>query len=187
MSQRASGYARRANEDYPTPAWVVGAIAVYLLKRGLRIWEPTAGNGALAKALIEEGFQVVATTDDFFLRIRAPHPHIEAIVTNPPYGADRRQTCDFIRHALSFSAVRKVAMLLRVDFDSAKTRADLFRDNPTFAGKIVLLDRIKRFEGPSQPSDNHAWFVWDRQHRGHPWIAYGEAAAPQFKAEARAA
>jgi hypothetical protein len=176
MSQRASGYARRANEDYPTPAWVVGAIAVYLLKRGLRIWEPAAGHGALAAALIAEGFQVVATTDDFFLRTRAPHPHIEAIVTNPPYGVDRRnaQACDFIRHALSFSAVRKVAMLLRVDFDSAKTRADLFRDCPVFAGKIVLLDRIKWFEGPSSPSDNHAWFVWDRGHHGRPWIAYEE-------------
>jgi hypothetical protein len=91
----------------------------------------------------------------------------------PPYGADRggRLAEAFIRHALTFD-VRLVAGLLRVDFDSAKTRADLFRDNKIFAGKIVLVDRIKWFKGPSQPSDNHAWFLWDRKHRGWPSIAY---------------
>jgi hypothetical protein len=53
-------------------------------------------------------------------------------------------------------------MLLRVDFDLAKTRADLFRDNPRFAGKSVLRDRIVWFEQPgAAPSDDHAWFVWD--------------------------
>ena len=94
-------------------------------------------------------------------------------MTNPPYGDDRggRLACAFIRHALSLR-VRAVAMLLRVDFDSGKTRTDLFRDNPTFAGKITLLDRIKWFEGPSQPSDNRAWFLWNRAHRGDPGIAY---------------
>jgi tRNA G10 N-methylase Trm11 len=63
---------------------------------------------------------------------------VDAIVTNPPYG---RLATPFIRHALSLD-VPIVAMLLRVDFDSAKTRRDLFADCPYFAGKITLLDRI---------------------------------------------
>jgi hypothetical protein len=62
-------------------------------------------------------------------------------------------------------------LLLKVDFDSGKTRIDLFRDQLTFASKILLLDRIKWFEGPN-PSDNHALYVWDRSHRGEPWIKY---------------
>jgi hypothetical protein len=173
MSQRASGYARRPDEDYPTPRWVAAALADYLRPRALHLWEPAAGNGDLAKALNGEGFKVIATVDDFFQRAGPPHSRIDAIVCNPPYGADRRGelACEFIRHAVDFE-LRFTAMLLRVDFDSAKTRVGLFRDHGMFAGKIVLLDRIKWFEGRSGPSDNHAWFVWDRERRGRPWIGY---------------
>jgi hypothetical protein len=177
MSQRASGYERRPNEDYPTPDWVAAAIAGYLKRRALHVWEPAAGNSAFAKALGSAGFKVYASADDFFQYRAPPHERIDAIATNPPYGDDRRGllACAFIRHALALE-VRIVAMLLRVDFDSGKTRADLFRDHPAFAGKITLLDRIKWFPGSSGPSDNHAWFIWDRHHRGAPWIAYAERA-----------
>lgn len=131
------------------------------------------GQGLLIDALKAAGFRVDATAGDFFDCREKPDPRIDGIVTNPPYGAERggRLAESFIRHAFTFD-VRLVAMLLRVDFDSAKTRADLFRDNKIFAGKIVLVDRIKWFKGPSQPSDNHAWFLWDRKHRGWPSIAY---------------
>lgn len=177
MSQRASGFARRPNEDYPTPAWVAAAIAAYLRRaRVTDVWEPAAGNGALAAALIAQGFRTVATGHDFLQAASPPDIDIDAIVTNPPYGEDRRShlACSFIRHALALD-VRIVAMLLRVDFDSGKTRRDIFGDRPTFAGKITLLDRIKWFEGPSGPSDNHAWFIWDRRHCGDAWIKYAEA------------
>jgi hypothetical protein len=61
----------------------------------------------------------------------------------------------FIEHALALN-VPRIAMLLRADFDSAVSRRHLFRNNPNFAGKVVLLNRIRWFEGPSSPSDNHA-------------------------------
>jgi hypothetical protein len=68
-------------------------------------------------------------------------------------------------------------MLLRVDFDSAKSRRHLFADCPAFAGKIVLTKRIRCIEGSTgSPSFNHAWFVWDRQHRGRPRGRAGGAA-----------
>jgi len=175
MSQRASGYARRPNEDYPTPAWVAKVIADHLRirERVRTVWEPAAGNGALAAALTAEGFVVTATTDDFLAYIAAPEP-TDCICTNPPYGEDRRSliACEFIRQSLTLAPI--VAMLLRVDFDSGKGRKALFRDCPAFAGKIVLLDRIKWFEGPSAPSDNHGWFVWNRAQKWAPWIAYAE-------------
>lgn len=77
----------------------------------------------------------------------------------------------FIEHAL-WLKVPRIAMLLRVDFDSALGRQPLFRFNPFFAGKVVLLNRIKWFQGPSSPSDNHALFLWDHQHKGPPTIQY---------------
>jgi hypothetical protein len=177
MSQRNSGYTRRPDDDYPTPDWVVAAIAGYLRQRVLRdVWEPAAGQGALAAALAALGFRTRATADDF-LRYAGPPGRVDAIVSNPPYGPAGRLAAAFVRKALTFD-VRLVAMLLRIDFDSGKTRADLFRDNPRFAGKLVLLDRIKWFEGPAGPSDNHAWFVWDLRHQGRPWIAYAGRVPP---------
>jgi hypothetical protein len=62
--------------------------------------------------------------------------------------------------------------LLRNDFDSAISRQHLFRHNPIFSGKVILLNRIRWFTGPSSPSDNHAWFTFDRAHVGPPTIRY---------------
>lgn len=173
MAQRASGYPRRTDEDYASPPWVAAAVAPFLRELGVTaIWEPAPGAGQLAQALEAEGFKVDVTKGDFLNRshVRAP-----CICTNPPYGAERRNdlACQFIRHALALK-VRTVAMLLRVDFDSAKTRRDIFADEPRFWGKVTLLDRIMWFDGPSGPSDNHAFFIWDSRHRGPPVIRYAQ-------------
>ena len=178
MSQRASGFARQPNEAYFTPVWVAKIIADHLRvrERVRTIWEPAAGDSAFANVLKADGFRVVVTTDDFLKYTLAPEP-VDCVCTNPPYGDDRRGelACAFIHHALDLAPV--VAMLLRVDFDSAKGRENLFRDCSRFAGKIVLLDRIKWFDGPSSPSDNHAWFVWNRAQRWAPSISYAERAS----------
>jgi hypothetical protein len=83
-----------------------------------------------------------------------------------PFGTRGRLVCAFIEHALQLMPI--VAMLLKVDCDSGKTRAYL--DCPAFAGKIILLNCIVRFERPGakRPSDN----LWDRQHQDPPTIRY---------------
>jgi hypothetical protein len=173
VSQRNSGFARRPNEDYPTPFWAAAALAYRLRRRARRVWEPAAGDSGLARSLEALGFETIATADDFLGYAAPPLERVEAIATNPPYGSDRKckVACAFIRYALELD-VRIVAMLLKVDFDSGKTRVGLLRENPRFAGKIALLDRIEWFPGSNRSSDNHAWFVWDREHRGAPRIAY---------------
>jgi hypothetical protein len=174
-AQRTSGYTREADEHYPTtPPWLASVIARYLRRsQVIDVWEPAAGGGVLAAALGFEGFSIVATTDDFLKRKTAARNGLDAIVTNPPYGHNGATACAFIRHALALD-VRVIAMLLRVDFDSGKTRVDLFRDNKRFAGKIVLLDRVEWFPrtGKNGPSDNHAWFVWNASAGADPWIRY---------------
>jgi hypothetical protein len=126
----------------------------------------------LVVALRAEGFSVTATADDFLVRNALPHSRVEAAVTNPPFGSSGRLACQFIAHTLELVPI--VAMLLRIDFDSGKTRTNLFRDCQAFAHKIVLLDRIVWFErkGAPGPSENHAWFIWNAQHRGPPTIGY---------------
>jgi hypothetical protein len=177
MSQRDSGYARVRDEDYSTPPQPVQAVAPFLRRRGIsHAWDPATGTGSLAQTLHTEGFQVTATTDDFLATSTAP-PGVDAIVTNPPFGAGGRLVTKFIEQALKLVPV--VAMLLRIDFDSGRTRVHLFRDHPHFAEKIVLLHRIVWFEreGAPGPSENHAWFVWDRRRRGPATIAYAPQAA----------
>jgi hypothetical protein len=177
MSQRHSGYVRVRDEDYSTPPPPVQAVAPFLRRRAIsHAWDPAAGAGSLAQTLRAEGFQVTATTDDFLTESTAP-PGIDAIVTNPPFGTGGRLATKFIEHALKLAPV--VAMLLRVDFDSGRTRVHLFRDHPHFAEKIVLLHRIIWFEheGAPGPSENHAWFVWDRRHRGPATVTYAPQAA----------
>jgi hypothetical protein len=178
VSQRASRYARRPDEAYDTPSWLAPIIADWLKDEGVTdIWEPAVGAGFLAAALEAEGLRVFVSDDNFFSHATMPEG-LDTIATNPPYGVQGRLAADFIRHAFRLKAERMI-LLLKVDFDSGKTRTDLFRDQLTFAGKIVLIDRIRWFAGPSSPSENHALYIWDRSHRGEPWIRYGARADKQ--------
>lgn len=186
MAQRNSGYERQADELYETPAWVAKVISRWLQSVGVRsIWEPAAGPGKLAAALRDEGYAVTTTTSDFFIQEKIPK--VDAIVTNPPYGPHRRGdlAAQFARTARG-TGIPIIAMLLPVDFDSAKSRRDLFADCPRFAGKIVLLDRIVFFDRPgAAPSTNHAWFVWDAGDGHMPWIAYGSKGGSLDASEVR--
>lgn len=82
-------------------------------------------------------------------------------VCNPPYGTQGRTAIAFIARALEITKEwdGSIAMLLPVDFDSAKTRAPWFRDHPAFAMRIVLLNRIKWFNNQGG-STVHAWYLW---------------------------
>jgi hypothetical protein len=98
--------------------------------------------------------------------------HVYAIVTNPPYAlAD-----EFVEHAITLIKPQGygfVAMLLRTDYDHAKTRRPFFADNPAFSKKVVLTRRIQWFEdSKGSPSFNHAWFMWNFTHKGAPTLAY---------------
>lgn len=179
MAQRISGYERQPNETYLTPSWVVDALAEHVALKGCMIWEPCAASGQMAAALEaytgrgvwrsdlvpDPDARVASRTHAIdFLTTRAPGS-TDAIVTNPPWGTGGRLAVAFIEHALNLmrtSNVSLIAYLLAVDFDSAGGRTALFRDCPEFAMTIRLLKRIKWFDGPSGPSTNHAWFVWQR-------------------------
>ena len=178
MSQRKSGYARKDNDLYETPEWVTDALIPHLPSGIKHVWEPACGSGMIASALTKHGFSV-STTDitgdcDFLAQ---DHTFADAIITNPPYNKAR----EFIENAIKISPV--TAMLLRADYDHAKTRAHLFSKCPSFSKKIALTKRIVFFEKPgAAPSFNHAWFLWDRNHNGAPTIAYAPDTAHSLAA-----
>jgi hypothetical protein len=172
MSQRDSGYARKERDLYETPEWVTLALAPHLPTTDCVVWEPAAGGGKMVAALQKIGFDVSASdieTGCDFLAVSMPRP-IRAIITNPPY----ELATEFVQRALGgVPSNGFVAMLLRTDFDHAKTRKHLFADHKAFSKKLVLTKRIKWFEGTNgSPSFNHAWFIWDWKHEGPPTLAY---------------
>lgn len=171
MTVVASNYARKENELYQTEPWATEALLRHFPVDCITVWEPAAGNHLMADVLRKHGASVItsdiatydrrhdATIDFLAPRFSYKNPALDAICTNPPYGKGNRQAAAFARLALE-RCTGLVALLLTAKFDSGKTRADLFRDNPRFAAKIVLVDRIQWFPGESSGTEDHAWYVW---------------------------
>jgi len=130
-------------------AWPILALLPHI-GHIVRAWDPCdRGSSRLVGVLRARGINAIGTAEDF-LTVTVPPENTSDLVTNPPYGENKRGelAMKFIEHALELQ-VPRVAMLLRVDFDSAISRQCVCRYCATFAGKIVLLNRIKWFEGPS--------------------------------------
>jgi hypothetical protein len=187
MTEAASGYERRDLEKYFTPAWVTDAL-IEVVELPTPIYDPAAGAGDIINAIHawEHLGRAYASdiapdaawidTADFLLNA---HEFCRTIITNPPFGQGGRLAVKFIDRALALTKPRdgKVAMLLRVDFDSAGGRRKLFSDHPAFAAKYVLTKRIRWSNLPQSaagPTQNHAWFVWDWTKPGStpPLIGY---------------
>lgn len=152
MSQKASGYERIEGDAYFTPHWVTEALlSVEKFPYG-GVWDPAAGAGHILDPFKAAGHTVWGTDinpaaagillGDFFDQ-RLGESMISAIATNPPYGVRGRLAVKFIERAVDLmrgapGGVGKVAMLLRVDFDSADGRRHIFNDHPAFAAKYTL-------------------------------------------------
>ena len=158
MSQRESGYARKDRDLYETPEWVTEVLCRHLYNSGWMlgcVWEPAAGGGKMLDVLSRYadpgcaiGTDIEPLRDDVCLaNFLTDEPPIwrgpfgqhtfGAIVTNPPYDL----ATEFIERALRYfegRSVGKIAMLLRTDFDHAKSRTHLFRD--CLATHIAITD-----------------------------------------------
>lgn len=170
MSQRDSGYERKERDLYETPAWATEALLPHLPAGISSVLEPACASGKMVAVLQVAGYQVyssdISQGVDFLDQTREDGL-FDAVITNPPYELAR----EFIEKSLTIADC--VAMLLRTDYDHAKTRAFLFAGCPEFAKKVVLTKRIKWFEdSKGQPSFNHAWFIWNSTHEGAPTLAY---------------
>lgn len=148
--------------------------------------DPAAGAGNIVDVFSAAGLLIEGSDiNPAAIHIHGPLDYLTAvpgsvrnIVTNPPYGKGGRMAVTFIRKALMDTelASGKVAMLLRVDFDSAHGRRLIFGDHPAFAAKYALTKRIRWANLPqsdSGPTDNHAWYVWDWSRRRDTSRAYG--------------
>lgn len=171
MTVTASNYERRAHDLYETEAWATRALLRNMPFAGMRVWEPAAGNHAIADVLREAGADVItsdiatydrrhdATIDFLADRLSYKNPPCDAIITNPPYGRGNHEAVKFARLSLKRCS-GWVALLLTAKFDFGKTRVDIFGGNPRFCFKIALLDRISWAGNGQTGTEDHAWYVW---------------------------
>jgi predicted RNA methylase len=170
VSHKPSGYARPKADLYETPEWVTRALLRHFpLAAGSSVWEPAAGNHKMANVLAAAGALVIATDIATysrrhafivdFLAADALPIKCDAIITNPPYGHTNRKAALFARLALT-RCDGLVAILCTAKFDFGSKRYDLFGNNPRFAAKIALTDRVNWFEGKDDNTESHAWYVW---------------------------
>jgi hypothetical protein len=198
MGKHENGYARVDRDFYPTPSWVVDALAEYVELQNRRIWECAAGDGRMARALAIHGARVFSSDVESYERLDAVFDFLspgfpeslgrfDGIVTNSPWGFRNRTAVAFIKNGL----VRIdetggfLALLLPTDFDSAVTRLPLFQ-HPFFAGRIILTDRPVWFErtdgGCEAPKENCCWALWARpvlRNPAPPIVRYAVARAPK--------
>ena len=157
---------RQPDDFYPTPPHATQALLDREQFRG-RILEPACGDGAIVRQLRKNGYEV-ETADlrqgqDFFRRV----VQVANIVTNPPY----RQHLEFVHHAKKV-AIRKIAMMLPVEFLHGTTRLGLFVDKQ-FPLKVVYVFSSRLcFGTETHATVGHAWFVWDRKHHSAPTLGW---------------
>ena len=172
-----SDYDRVEFDHYETEPWVTHVLLRNVAFKS--IWEPACGKGAIVDVVRSVGLHCVGSdirdygrgfkVEDFMFHTE---PTDMDIVTNPPYYDDIAD--QFIERALILtqSNKRKVAMLLRNEFDCASSRRGIFGEYP-FAMKIVLLRRPRWFkDSDGSPRHNYAWYVWDWNRLKPPTIVY---------------
>lgn len=170
------GNKREFADYYPTPAYATEALLSKETFDG-EVWEPACGGGHISKVLIDNGYKVKSTDiidygygepninflrDEFFARL----PKADNIITNPPF----MYATEFVYRAKEM-ANKKIAMFLKTTFLEGVERYKLFQDQEFPLKAIYQFSRRIAF-GNSKNGGMlaFAWFVWEKQASGRPYI-----------------
>ena len=169
---------RQKDDWYPTPPEAVEALLSEETFPPV-IWEPAAGDGAIARVLQNYQYSTVCSDlndygfckprVDFLLeRKRAA----DCLITNPPY----KLADEFINHAISLGCT-KHAWLLRLAFlEGAKRYKQVFSENPPIRvhvfSKRLTIWRGDEASNGSSGTIAYAWFIWEQGFKGKPSIGW---------------
>jgi hypothetical protein len=155
---------------------ILGAVYSSVLSHS--IWEPAAGDGAMARVMEAHNFAVhcsdlvdrgVAGCEirDFF---DFKTPRSDVLITNPPYAlTSARGKARWILHARSLG-VRYMALLLNWDWCAAKGMAPVLDEWPI--SRVYVCRWKVDFTGKGAPPQRNAFFVWDSEWRGETVLRY---------------
>lgn len=148
---------RNDADFYPTPPECTVALLDHLTSfRGLSVWEPACGDGAISRGV------TVLSTDlhdrgygrfgiDFLNQHKS---QADVIITNPPFALAEA----FIRKCAKFEV--PFAMLLKSTYWHAKTRHALFRETGPAAVCPMLWRPNFAPERGKSPTMDVCWTVW---------------------------
>lgn len=173
------GSHRNENEYYPTPA--IGTLCL-LRNHDVpnKLWEPAAGRGHIAKELIRNGHEVIATDlfsyDDPMVPITsgidmttAPRMDVDGVITNPPFKNNLPEK--LITRSLEYHEYSFLAMFCRLTFMESARRNSLFKKHPpsniyVFSERINCNERYFDKKHGIGGMVAYAWFVWDSRNKG---------------------
>ena len=162
---------RNSVDFYETPEQVTVALADFLeascgLTNAATIWEPACGKGKLANVFRARGGYSVVCTDlnDFGygengVDFLSAERDCDWIITNPPFS----KATEFIEHALELN--KKCAFLLKSQFFHAKSRINLFENNPpSYILPLTWRPDFLYGQKSGSPTMEVMWVVWDGTH-----------------------
>lgn len=152
--------ARHDADFYPTDPPTTRSILPYLADFPNEVWEFACGEGDMGRVLEAAGYRVVGT--DLHFRgygtqldfLQTTKPLAKAAITNPPFNlAD-----EIIEHARGFLGLEYLALILPLNFYSAKSRLRrYFEDPPTYVCPHTWRIDVT---GAGRPTMNCMWVVW---------------------------
>lgn len=164
---------REFNDFYPTPRAVTQALVAQYAQefRDMVVWEPCAGDGAMADVLkpavrsivatdIESRRKDVAMVDIFDPRLENAAQFrlgITGVVTNPPFNLAVKIIERIVEPGF-LPNLRFFALVLKATFWHAKTRLPLFERSMPFA--VHPLTWLPDFKGLGRPTMDCMWCVW---------------------------
>ena len=161
---------RNKTDFYATPPEVTVVLLDFLesknlISPGCIIWEPACGSGAMERVMLDRGYPVWGTDlhpqipDTPSVDFLQSHRPCNWIITNPPFS----KATEFITHALELG--KPCAFLLKSQFWHAKSRLDLFRENPpSYVLPLTWRPDFLYGAKSGSPTMECLWTVWSGDH-----------------------
>ncbi|MDB4946215.1 MAG: hypothetical protein JWP97_5749 [Labilithrix sp.] len=166
------GGKRRSLDDYPSPEWVILAIAPHVA--GKVVLDPCCGAGAILDVFRALGAVVIGIeiSEERAAEARAKGhnvicadalaiewPDADLIISNPPFSHAQ----EFAEKALACVATGgTVALLLRLGFLESKKRIGFHRAN---GSSVYVLSSRPSFTGNGKTdASGYGWFLWGSRH-----------------------
>ena len=167
-----SSYERVADDYYPTiDKRCVYGFLEYFTPQGVCVDVCSPNGSGIVDTLKECGYDAYGIGDAFVDKIDA-----EWIITNPPY--DKKIVDKIINRCIRRpmdGEVFGVAVLLRSNFDYAKSRWSMFSASANYYGQVKLLFRPWwSVEHTKSPIHSYCWHIWANYLTGYPVVHYAK-------------
>ena len=154
---------RSKTEFYPTPREVTMALLNYLnIPKGSAIWEPACGEGHMAEAMRESGYNVIAT--ELYDRgygltginyLNYPFLNCDWIITNPPFN----RSIEFIEQSIKHG--KPFALLLKSQYWHSRSRLNIFNQfKPQAVLPLTWRPDFLFGQKSGSPTMEVLWTVW---------------------------